>query len=247
MVAAAPAQDTERDTTTGPPPAAAGDGSIVELPVPDFGAAVVFVPPRRAAKWPLLIASHGAGDGPTWQCALWRTIVRERAFVLCPRGIAFTSSPDTGYFFRNHHDLEREVLAGIEALARAYPDQVDTAGAVYTGYSQGATMGALMVTAHAKLFPRLIMVEGGHSEWNVPIGKRYARAGGTRVLFACGARHCRQRAVRSAEHLNAAGLQARVEYAEGAGHVYGGAVAEDVVAAFEWVVAGDERWQVNDR
>ena len=168
---------------------------------------------------------------------------RDRGFVLCPAGVPFSRSPGSGWFFRNHFELEREVLAAVAALRRAYAGRVDPGPAVYTGYSQGATMGALMVVKHAATFSRLILIEGGNREWNVAIAKKYKRAGGERVLFACGVRYCKRGADKSAEYLQAGGVAARVEYAEGAGHIYDGPVAERVLAAFAWLVEGDPRWK----
>lgn len=60
--------------------------ALVELPVPRHGPAVLSIPLGATSRRPVLVAAHGAGDRPEWQCALWRGIVKDRAFVLCPRG-----------------------------------------------------------------------------------------------------------------------------------------------------------------
>jgi poly(3-hydroxybutyrate) depolymerase len=220
-----------------------GEPELVELVVAGFRPAIVFVPADRGRPQPLLVAAHGAGDTPHWQCEVWQRLTREAAFILCPRGVPFSDHPDTGYFFRNHHEVEKEVLAGIDAVRAEFRERVDAGAVIYTGYSQGATMGALMAVSHADVFQRLILVEGGSREWNVPIAKRFAKRGGARVLFACGVRHCKQGADRSAEYLNRGGVPARVEYAAGAGHIYDGAVAARVAAALPWLVEGDARWE----
>lgn len=75
------------------------------------------------------------------------------------------------------------------------------------------------------------------------IAKKFADGGGRRILFACGVRSCKGKAARSAGWAEQAGVAARVEYAEGAGHTYGGAVADKVHAALDWVFEGDRRWQ----
>lgn len=206
---------------------------LVELPVPGFGAALVVLPAAMEPR-PLLLAAHGAGDSPEWQCETWRRMVAD-VVVLCPRGVPFSSRPNPGYFFRNHHQLEAEVLAAVEALRQTHGSRVAPGPGIYTGYSQGATMGALMVVRHGALFDRLVLVEGGYSEWNVPIAKRFAATGGQRVLLACGTPHCQRRAEASVTHLTRAGLAARLEYAPGAGHIYDGDVAERVVAAWPWL------------
>lgn len=231
----APASVSSPASEASEPRSDAPRAELVELPVPGFGSALVVLPATREPR-PLLVGAHGAGDSPEWQCETWRRMVRDMV-VLCPRGVPFSSRPDPGYFFRNHHELEAEVLAAVAALREAHGSRVAPGPGIYTGYSQGATMGALMVVRHGDLFDRLVLVEGGYSEWNVPIAKRYAASGGKRVLVACGTEHCRRRAEASVTHLIRGGVQARLEYAAGAGHIYGGAVAEQVVAAWPWLLA----------
>lgn len=240
--------DAEHETFAPESPA---DQSVGAEPLPDFWAldvpgfrpAIVATPRDTSRLRPALVAVHGAGDGPQWQCAFWRELLEARAFVLCPTGVPFGSSPREGYFFRNHYELEKEVLAAVDAFRSTLGDRLEPGPLVYAGYSQGATMGALMLTAHGDVFPRLILIEGGYSEWNVSIAKKFAQSGGERILFACGIRSCRAKAERSAEWVSKAGLASRVEYAEGAGHTYGGLVADKLHAALDWVLEGDRRWQ----
>jgi predicted esterase len=56
------------------------------LDVGGFGSAVVALPGGATRPTPVLVAVLGIGDTPEEQCSTWRDIVRERAFVLCPRG-----------------------------------------------------------------------------------------------------------------------------------------------------------------
>lgn len=240
-------EDAQSAPSTGQPPdesrAAESLPEFWELEVPGFRAAIVATPRDGSRPRPALVAVHGAGDGPQWQCAFWRELLEAKAFVLCPTGVPLGKSPREGYFFRNHYELEEEVLAAVEALRSTLGDRLEPGPLVYAGYSQGATMGALMLVAHGDVFPRLILIEGGYSEWNVSIAKTFAQGGGRRILFACGIRSCRTKADRSAEWAAQAGLASRVEYAEGAGHTYGGRVADKVHAALDWVFEGDRRWQ----
>lgn len=259
--APAPVSDAERTPVVGEESAAPNRGErvtpepspeappatrVVQLAVDGFSPAVLVLPDRRDAPRPVLIAAHGAGDGPEWQCETWQAIVRGRGFILCPRGVRLNADPGvpSGYFYRNHLTLEREVLAAVAALKRAYPREADTSAIVYTGYSQGATMGVLMLIDHAAQFPRLILVEGGNGDFSQRVAQKYKEKGGVRVLLACGTAHCNGRAQRAAQALNAQTVEARLEHVPGAGHTYGGAVAERVAQAFDWVVAGDPRWDV---
>lgn len=222
-------------------PAARASG-FAALRVPGFLPALVWTPPARSGRAPLLVATHGAGGTPEWDCEQWAQRVGRRAFVLCPRGKGIVASGERGYYYPNHHDLDREVLAAVAALRVEAGDRVDTERVVYAGYSQGATMGALMVREHAALFPRLVLVEGGFAEWTLGVARRYRAGGGERVLFVCGTTGCSAKAKRSARWLEQAGVNAALEYAAGAGHTADGAVADRVAARLEWVVEGDVRW-----
>jgi pimeloyl-ACP methyl ester carboxylesterase len=169
-------------------------------------------------------------------------LLEAQAFVLCPAGVPLGKSPEHGYFYRNHHELEREVLAGVEALRAAYPEALDPGPFVYAAYSQGATMGALMLAAHGALFDRLVLVEGGYGEWTMSSAQRFAASGGQRVLFACGITTCKAKAELSARALTRAGIATRVVHAAGGGHTYGGRVADELRGALPFLLEGDARW-----
>jgi predicted esterase len=149
---------------------------------------------------------------------------------------------DLGFFFRHHHALEKEVLAALESLHARFGDRIAPGPVVYAGYSQGGTMGALMVVKHPHIFQRLILVEGGEAEWDVPTATRFRQGGGQRVLLVCGRHPCAERARKSVGWLQKGGVDARLDHVPGGGHTYGGSVAERLVASFDWVVKGDPRW-----
>lgn len=83
---------------------------------------------------------------------------------------------------------------------------------------------------------------GYFQEWNVAVAQRFARQGGERVLLACGRARCVEQARTTAHYLELGGLTARVLYAQGAGHSYGGPMEVELHRAFEWVISGDSRW-----
>ena len=133
-----------------------------------------------------------------------------RAFViLCPRGVALPGGADPGYFFRNHLALEREVTAALPALKQELGARLSPGDAVYSGYSQGATMGALMVIAHGAEFPNLVLVEGGSGDWTLGRAKKFRETGGKSVAIVCGTPNCAKRGERSVAVLEKAGLRAR--------------------------------------
>jgi predicted esterase len=224
------------------------EAALVELAVPDHTPAVVSVPRGARSRRPVIVATHGAGDRAEWHCEMWRGIVGDSAFVLCPQGRRMDERvphAESAYYYPDHFALEREVVAALAALRARYPDHVDDGGALYTGFSQGAIMGALVIVMHPDLFPRAVLVEGGHGsykEWSAPAAKKYAGGGGRRLLFACGSPWCVQSAKRSTRYLENAGVATRVVHAEGAGHSYGAAMESQIRENFGWVVGDDPRF-----
>jgi predicted esterase len=186
----------------------------------------------------VLVAAHGAGDSPEWQCEHWGAVARGRYYVLCPRGLSLGGG---GYYYANHIELGKELVAALAAVRRAHGDIARPEGGIYTGYSQGATMGALMIIDHGKEFPHLVLVEGGTGEWSLGRAKRFAATGGKSVALVCGGTGCMRRAEAAAKVLERAGLRARAEHAEGGGHTYVGKVGDRATELFEnWLLA-DER------
>jgi predicted esterase len=221
---------------------------FVALPVPRHRAAVVSVPRGATSKRPVLVVAHGAGDRPEWQCQLWRGIVGDRAFILCPRGFPtdpYVPPEHTGYFFTTHHALAREIALGLAALRERFPEYADLEAPAFAGFSQGAIMGAMLLPSHPARFARAALIEGGYGlfeEWNIPVSERWRTRGGQRALLACGRDRCVEQARESAGHMRKGGIDVRVIHAVGAGHSYGGAMEREVRAAFPWVIEGDERW-----
>jgi predicted esterase len=206
--------------------------------VPGFETALAAFPEAPGpGRLPIVIAAHGAGDSPEWQCRIYRELLGAFGVVLCPAGPRLSRQGD-GRFFPEHHTLERIVLATLNALVKAFPGAVDPERVVYTAYSQGATMGALMLPPHGGLFRRLALVEGGYSEWTASRARRYAETGGERVLFACGTRTCLKAAERSSAILVRAGVESRVVSDLASGHTYGGGIGERMAEVLPWLLEG---------
>jgi predicted esterase len=55
------------------------------MPVPGFANAVLVSPVGATKPMPLVVAVLGIGDTPENQCGVWRDLVGQRAFVVCPR------------------------------------------------------------------------------------------------------------------------------------------------------------------
>jgi predicted esterase len=208
------------------------------LKVPGFLDAVVALPVDRSLK-PLVVATHGAGGTPEWTCEAWGRRLGGERVVLCPRGRAISLRENYGFYYADHRALEAEVLAAVAALKDSLAGRVTAAGTLYTGYSQGASMGSLGLVEHGADYPYLILTEGGFKEWSPQSARRYKLSGGERVLFVCGGRGCRDQAEKSARVLSAAGLTTRVEYVAHGGHTDDGAVGERLDATFQWALGRD--------
>lgn len=240
-------------TEAAPPPKArptlTADAPLARLPVEGFGDAIVSLPLGAHGKRPVVIAVHGNYDRPEWQCGTWRSIVRDRAFVLCPRGIARTDSPsadDIRFTFANGVAMRKELDAAIATLRARHPEFVDDGPMLYTGFSLGAITGVAYLLQSPSSTPRAVLTEGSHAQWTPAAVRAFAKQGGARVLFACGQPGCVGMASGVAKQMKSAGVDSRVVYGKGMGHAYDGAVADEIRATFDWLVEGDARWSDSD-
>ncbi len=224
--------DAPRSTQHEPERGGAAPGGLRELAVSGFETAVVVIPPGERAV-PLLVATHGAGGDPQWECERWAHVAHGRWFLACPRGTALRRGEAGSYFYPDHPTLEREVTAVVAAARATYGSRIAVTNGVYLGYSQGATMGALMVVDHGALFPHLLLIEGGSGDWTQKRAVRFHATGGQSVFIVCGTEPCARRAAASAAVLERAGLRAVASYAEGAGHTELGTAGERAEALLE--------------
>jgi dienelactone hydrolase len=233
----APLTPTEAAVLTGPDP-------LIDLDVPDHGAAVVSLPLGSTGPRPVVVATHGNYDTPQWRCLDWREVVGDRAFVLCPRGVrSNTAEGETQRWrYRRNSRLEAEIDAGLAALSARFPGRVDTTAMVYTGLSQGAIMGVPILSRNAERFPYAVLIEGGNTGWSERQARAFRDGGGQRVLLACGGGRCNRRAEAAAELLGRQGVEARVFFASDAGHSFHVDRRAELLPVFEWLVENDPRW-----
>ncbi len=217
---------------------------VVDLEVPGFESALVAPPPKSSPPRPVIIAAHGAGDTPESQCDYWRRIVKDCGFVLCTRGKPMdTRTKNSGYFYPTHRYLHDELVAATDALEQRYANRIAPGNIIYTGFSQGATMGVPAVVEHPARFPLTMWIEGGAELWNARYAQRYKHEGGLQVAIVCGQASCAQAAKRASQFLDKAGVLTQVRHAEGQGHTYGGRVEDEVRQALFWLTENDSRWQ----
>lgn len=228
------------------PPLPQGPG-FAHLPVAGFLPAVVAWPTQKSDRpLPIVVALHGSYDQPEWNCEVYQQVVRGSAVVLCPRGRLRwdtpTDPPMMRFFFPSTGGwIFREVDAALSALKESAPGRIADGPVVYAGFSQGAILAAPLLPSRGARFSRAILVEGG-AGWSNDGARAYAKAGGQRVLFACGQSGCNTRAHATAATLEKAGVRTKVTYAPDQGHTYDGAVQRDIAQAFAWLVEGDARF-----
>src|SRR5262249_43822053 len=117
---------------------------FLEMEVDGHGTAIVSVPRGATSRRPVLVATHGNYDRPEWQCEVWRGIVGDRGFVLCPRGLARPDSPaadDIRFTYPDNRALEKEIDDDLVELHARFPHHVDPGPMLYAGFSLGAIMG----------------------------------------------------------------------------------------------------------
>lgn len=246
--APASASASARPSPSAPPPTSPAPTTRESLDVPGFPPAHVVVPPPSDRPKPLVVVTHGAGGRPEPHCDRYDEIVAGGAFILCTSGRPIGKNlpeEERGYFYDGHHELGREVVLAIQAARTRYGDRLDASGAIFAGYSQGASMGLLFLhekKENAALFSRALLVEGGAADWNVALSARMREVGLSRVAIVCGQQSCKASADQSKVWMTRGGLDLRLAYAPGAGHTYGGAVAPHVEEAFAWLIEHDPRF-----
>ena len=228
------------------PPELTAPAPFVELAVEGFAPAIVSLPRGARDKRPVVLATHGNYDRPEWQCEVWRGIVGDGVFILCPRGTARPDSPsddDIRFTYASNQSLEREIDAGMAALRARFPEYVDAEHPLYTGFSLGAIMGVSIAARHPGRYLRMVLIEGGHDKWTPETAKAFAAGGEARVLFVCSQPWCASDARAAAGKLTRAGAATEVVRGPSVGHRYDGPIAEAAKGALPWVVTGDTRWE----
>jgi hypothetical protein len=224
------------------------ESELVNLAVPGFRDAVVSVPLGAMTKKPVVLALHGNFDRPEWQCEVWRSIVQDSAFVLCPRGVPRAGAPRSldRWEYGSGKKTREELDAALSALGARFPEHVAEGPLVFTGFSLGAILGVRLVQGEASRYPRVVLTEGGQNGWTTATAKAFKAAGGQRVLFACGQGGCVQNSRSLAKMLEKHGILARVADGGKAGHTYDGPVARAIAEHWAWLVEGDARFGPTD-
>lgn len=230
-----------RPEPTEPPHFSSWIGEI-DIPIAGFEPAIVIFP-DTAEKKPLIVVAHGAGGQASWHCRHWHGFIGNDAILLCPRGKRqYARDPSKGYYFPDHPSLGREVLAALAALRLQAGSKIASGPITYAGYSQGATMGALAFASDDNPFQRLVLVEGGVSDWSLARAKKFRASGGRRILLVCGTNRCWAHARAARDLLHRAAVEVRAVAALGQGHRPDGGVGRALVESLPWLFQGDTRY-----
>ena len=236
-------EDAERDGASPAPPIPPAP-LFTNLDVPGFPSPVVSLPNGATSKRPLLVALHGSGDRPDYNCDAWRHVTGARGFILCPRGDydpRESTKNDARYTLRGGAPLRHYIDAAMAALETRFAGYVDTDRPVVAGFSLGATEIAQVALLDAKRFPRVAVVEGGHGVWNDEGARRFGAEGGLRVLVGCGSPWCQAPARDAVGRLTKAGVPARAVHAK-VGHTIDRPLQEALMDEIPWFLEGDPRW-----
>ena len=217
-------------------PALRTESWIVELEVPGFGSAVVAPPQGTRAPRPVVVALHGYGDRPDWQCGAWTGVTEARVFVVCPRGIELPSPPGN-FAFGSLLDTEREVFAVLRALEARFTGYVSPERAL-VGFSLGASRAAQLAARNPKEFPRIALVEGGATEWSSRASRSFRDGGGERVLLVCSQAGCEGLLRAQGRLSEGPSTQVRVEYLGPLGHTLGPKATAKLKDPWRWLAEG---------
>lgn len=219
---------------------------VRSLDLPGFQQAHLVLPRGEGrTKARLAVVAHGAGERPEPHCDHYGPLLGDEYLLACTRGFPNNShlpEPERGYFYDGHHRLGDELTALFETLSKTEPfaSGVELNGALYVGFSQGATMGILALHEEPELavrFNGILLVDGGSGEWTVALAKRMAERN-TRVAIVCGNAACREKAERSRSWLRHAGLENEMRLST-ARHFLGGRLAEDVKSVLPWLLRAE--------
>ncbi len=238
------APETPASPSAEPPTAPLTGEPLQALSVEGFGDAVVSVPLGSIAPRPIVVAMHGNYDRPEWQCEVWREVTRGFPWVLCPRGIPRDDAPKSAdrWTFGGLPRFEKELFAGLAALAAAHHGYVDAERPIFTGFSLGAILGVHLLKRHDSPFERAVLIEGGYKGWGVAGARAFAERGGRKLLFGCGQTAC-VHAGKQIERLFAQHpIGVEVVSGGNVGHTYAAEVQTAVVERWAWLVEGDARY-----
>lgn len=240
---AAPVELSAADASPPRPPLA---GEWIErVDLPDGGFAYVTPPVGATERRPIVVGVHGAVDDPGLLCSAWRLVTDVYPFVVCPAGSPIGPQGDRRYVWRSSEQIERRVAEALAAVERRWPDSVaKDAPVLYVAFSQGANLAGPVLVHDGARLRRAVLSEGAHRLFeDASLAKRYAAAGGERVLLTCSQPGCAPLMDGSRRGLERGGVAARVLDCGPHGHSMPPPVREAIHGALPWAVDGLAGWE----
>jgi len=118
----------------------------------------------------------------------------------------------------------REIEAGLAALGQRFERTSPRARRVRR-LSLGAIVGVGIVSGEPRVFPRAVLVEGGHSQWTRERARAFGAAGGRLPFLPCGQPSAEASSGAPKALLTRAGADVHVVYGTKRRHTYDGKVA----------------------
>jgi len=188
---------------------------------------------------PIVVAVHGMGDRPEWECAAWRAVFGPRPFIVCPRGSAW----HVNFAWTSGDQIRRSIDAILDAASAHYGAHLDRAHRVYAGFSQGAILGPHVLKSDPHTYSYAIFQEGFDDALaGNALGARLHESGLTRVLLGCSQAGCAGKRVPVRAALERAGIEARLNDAGPRGHRIDDVIIRSVKRDLPWLLAGDDAW-----
>jgi hypothetical protein len=209
------------------------------LAAPGFAAAQLALPLGARSPRPLLVALHGDDDRPEWLCGSYHHVVRSRAFVLCPTGVARGDRFTVGSTLVTKNELR----ALLPALKARYGPYLAKGSVVLAALGPSVPQAFEMALEEPSFFSRLVLVDGSLEGLTLGVAQRFATAGGKSVLVVCSAGSpCRAGAAERLRALERAGVETRLLAPEKGSGLDGEVTA---LLAKEWprFVREEPRWQ----
>jgi hypothetical protein len=209
------------------------------LGAPGFAPAKLALPLGTKSPRPLLVALHGDDDRPEWLCGTYHHVVRSRAFVLCPTGLARGERFTLGSTLVTKNELR----ALLPALKARYGPYLAKGSIVLAALGPSVPQALEIALEEPSFFSRLVLVDGSLEGLTQGVVERFATAGGKSVLVVCSpGSPCRTGAAEHLRSFERAGVETRLLAPE-KGSGLDGEITALLTKEWPWFVREEPRWQ----
>lgn len=241
------ASSTKKQIESGPRAAKAPKPSPPKAPfpyhleVPGFEKAVLSVPATQKEPLPVFVVLHGNYDRPEWECEIWRPIIQDMGYVLCPRGVPVSQAPEGAdrWTYPNYKAMRAEVEAAIEAIKNEFPGKIADDGYGLIGFSLGAIYGPRLIVDSGKRYKMAFFVEGGMDQLSKSMVRTLKKAGVEGIGLAMSGLKRIKKALASKKLIKQQGMRFLFVDMRGAGHAYSDDFESETRSSIEWLYSGE--------